>query len=156
MQWNKIFFFSIVIIFVQCTSKNKDGNLLDASELVSNSKSLNPDGTVDISKLPYIKFDKNMHDFGSVKEGEKVQYDFRYTNTGKSALFIQEVNTSCGCTATEFTKDLIQPGESNYIKITYDSDGRPGSFQKTISVITNTQPNETKLLIIGDVIESAE
>jgi len=99
-----------------------------------------------------IKFDTLSHDFGVINEGERVTYDFRFTNISKNPMVISEVHASCGCTTPEWTRDIIKQGESSIIKVEYNSEGRPGKFSKGITVVTNTQPNTTLLTIRGEVI----
>lgn len=153
MRLNFFVIIAAVCLLGACTAETKqDDKLLNAAELVNNPK--NPDGTIsaDTSELPFLHLDSSpTYDFGKVAEGEKVQALFKFTNTGKSPLIISNVETSCGCTVSEYSKEAIAPGKQGWIKATYDSYGRPGSFQKTITVHANTFPNTTKLLIIGDV-----
>jgi hypothetical protein len=100
-----------------------------------------------------IKFDKTLHDFGKVNEGDgPVSYNFTFKNTGTSPLIIQDVKTTCGCTTPEWTKQPIRPGAEGFIKVSYDVKGRPGTIDKTITVYSNGQPSPTSLRINGEVI----
>jgi hypothetical protein len=151
--------FSILIISISCNNKNTDSSkkLLSASELVNNP--IEADGSLssDTSLLPKIHFYETEFDFGNkMMEGEVVQHIFKFKNTGKSPLIIRTTQTSCGCTASEFDKEPVAPNAEGTIKVIFNSTGKPGDFQKTIQVIANTIPNETKLLIIGDVIPLKE
>lgn len=128
-----------------------DSSLLDATELVKNPESASGVSS-DTASLPEISFDGNtQHDFGKIEEGEMVQYGFKFKNTGKNPLLIAKVESSCGCTVPDYPYEPIAHGEEGVIKVTYDSKGRPGEFQKTVYVIANTFPNETKLTILGTV-----
>jgi hypothetical protein len=102
--------------------------------------------------LPVIKFDKTEHDFGKVIEGEVVTFAFKFRNTGKSDLVIANVSASCGCTATEYPKVPVRPGEENYIKVSFDSHDRAGFQEKTITIAANTQPSISTLNIKAKVI----
>lgn len=146
------------IYFSSCGSKNNETKgLLNASELVNNPIEADGKFSGDTSLLPKIHFYETEFDFGDkIMEGEIVQHIFKYKNTGKSPLIIRTTQTSCGCTASEFSKEPVAPNAEGTIKVTFNSTGKPGDFQKTISVIANTIPNETKLLIIGDVIPLKE
>ena len=141
-----------------CGNKNeKPNNLLSASELVNNPIEEGGKFSSDTSLLPKIHFYETEYDFGDkIMEGEVVQHLFKFKNTGKSPLIIRTTQTSCGCTASEFSKEPVAPNAEGTIKVTFNSTGKPGDFQKTINVIANTIPNETKLLIIGDVIPIKE
>ena len=60
-----------------------------------------------------VKFNKLVHDFGNVKEeSEKVSTVFSFRNISDKAIYITKVETSCGCTTPEYTKDTIQPGDT--------------------------------------------
>jgi hypothetical protein len=98
-----------------------------------------------------IAFADSLHDFGTLNEGEKATYTFKYTNTGENPLVLEDVRASCGCTLPEWTKDEIAPGAEGLIKVVYNSEGRPGEFKKTITVIANTQAEVSLLTIMGKV-----
>jgi hypothetical protein len=102
--------------------------------------------------LPEITFNDSIHDFGKVIQGEVVSYSFKFTNTGKSDLVIAAVNASCGCTATEYPKKPVKPGEEEYVRVTFSSGGREGFQKKTVTVAANTQPNTTVISIKAMVI----
>ncbi|MCS7005645.1 MAG: DUF1573 domain-containing protein [Cytophagales bacterium] len=100
-----------------------------------------------------IEFEKLLHDFGNVKqENGTISTDFVFRNTGKSPLKIIDVKTSCGCTASEWTKEEVPAGGSGIIKVTYDAGNRPGEIDKAISVRTDGEPEYVVLRIIGNVL----
>ena len=98
-----------------------------------------------------IVFEKTTHDFGKIKEGTLATYSFVFTNTGKTPLVLSSVQPSCGCTTPEWTKEPIAPGAKATIKAAYNSYGRPGAFQKYITVKSNGTPAELTLTIKGEV-----
>lgn len=100
-----------------------------------------------------LAFEELKHDFGTVIEGEKVIYSFRFTNHGNADLKLTSVGTSCGCTATDYPLEPIKPGETGIIKITFDSSHRLGMQHKKISIRSNTNPEFTNLDIYAQVIE---
>lgn len=77
------------------------------------------------------------HNFGDIKQGDVVSYDFKITNNGGDVLKIIDVRASCGCTAAQPDKKELKPGESTTIKVTFNSKGRKGAQVKTVRVITN-------------------
>ncbi len=105
-----------------------------------------------------IQFEKTTHDFGKIKEEIKsAVYNFKFTNTGDGDLKLLNVRTSCGCTASEYTKVPIKPGEKGEIKVTYHTSHRPGSFRKSITVtINNPDKPNTVLFIKGFVIPKSK
>ena len=107
---------------------------------------------VSLSAQPKITFDKTQHDFGKVNEGDgAVSYDFTFKNTGTAPLIIQNVNTSCDCTAPEWTKQPVRPGETGFIRVSYDVKGRQGAIDKTITVHSNGSSAPVNLRIVGEV-----
>jgi hypothetical protein len=92
------------------------------------------------------------HDFGTFKEEAGRQtFDFLVTNTGTDPLVIQNVVASCGCTTPEWTKQPIPAGSKGKITAIYDPKDRPGVFNKTLSVYTNSKPEIVTLIIKGEV-----
>ena len=104
-------------------------------------------GKPDMEKLPKIEFEKDFHDFGKIIQGEKVTFAFKFKNTGKSLLLISNVSTSCGCTVTDYPKEPVKPGGSAKIDVSFDSEGKRGPQNKTVTVFANTQPNSAVLRI---------
>lgn len=101
---------------------------------------------------PKISFEKNLHDFGKFKEADgKVTYKFEFVNTGGVDLIIQNVSASCGCTAPRWTREPVPPGGKGFVAATYDPAGRPGSFRKYVTVISNSNPGNVRLTIAGEV-----
>jgi len=102
---------------------------------------------------PVMKISESDHDFGKFKEEAGRQtHNFLVTNTGNSPLVIQNIAASCGCTTPEWTKEPIQPGQSGKITAIYDPKDRPGVFNKTLSVYSNSKPEVVVLVIKGEVI----
>ncbi|HEY8929875.1 MAG TPA: DUF1573 domain-containing protein [Mucilaginibacter sp.] len=100
---------------------------------------------------PVMKFEKEIHDFGKIKKGDKVTYDFKFTNTGKSPLIITDAVATCGCTKPEWPKTPVKPGEAGSIHVTFDSTGKMGLQDKMITVTANTKPSQNMVHLIGEV-----
>lgn len=104
------------------------------------------------TKSAQISFDKLIHDFGTIKEeGGTVTYKFEFVNTGGSPLVINNVQTSCGCTAPAWTREPVPPGSKGFVSATYNPAGRPNSFTKYLTVTSNSDPANTRLTIRGEV-----
>lgn len=97
-----------------------------------------------------LKWKEDSFDFGLIEKGKPVSHDFTFTNTGKQTVLITNVKASCGCTATNYTKTPIKPGESGFVTATYNA-ASPGSFNKTVTVTTNDTDNKKILIIKGKV-----
>ena len=102
---------------------------------------------------PVITFDKTTHDFGKINEADgRVTTVFTFKNEGMAPLVLSNVRASCGCTTPKWTREPIEPGQSGEITVTYNPSGRPGRFQKTVTVTSNATEATTKLYIKGEVI----
>lgn len=100
-----------------------------------------------------MKVSETEHDFGKFKEEAGRQaHDFVITNTGSDPLVIQNVVASCGCTTPDWTRQPIPAGGTGKVTAIYDPQNRPGPFNKTITVYSNTKPEATVLVIKGEVI----
>lgn len=87
---------------------------------------------------PKIQFDQTTYDFGQIhEENGKVTARFNFTNVGTEDLILKSVRPGCGCTAANYTKTAIAPGQQGFIDATYNPSGRPGTFNKNIKVTTN-------------------
>lgn len=96
-----------------------------------------------------ISFKDTILHKGKIEEGQMVDVEFEFTNTGSEMLIIKNVSASCGCTIPEKPEAPIPPGQTGKIKATFDSRGRGGLNQKAITVVANTK--ETIHTLIFDV-----
>ncbi|MBW6459656.1 MAG: DUF1573 domain-containing protein [Bacteroidales bacterium] len=101
--------------------------------------------------LPQIEFEKTEHNFGRVIQGEKVTFAFKFKNSGKADLLIANVTASCGCTAYDFPRAPIKPGQQETIRVTFDSSGREGFQSKSVTIATNAQPSITNLVVKAQI-----
>jgi hypothetical protein len=92
-------------------------------------------------------------DFGEIKANVPVTHQFTFTNTGDSPLVIVSVQASCGCTVTEYSKAPIEPGQTGFVKATYNA-AKVGAFNKTVTVNANTEEGTVQLSIKGTVVEA--
>lgn len=103
-------------------------------------------------KLTSIQFEKTVHDFGRINEGQLVHTVFKFTNTGKLPLLISHAQGSCGCTVPRWPKAPLKPGESGEIAVQFDSHDKMGEVEKTVTVSANTHPASIVLTIKSTVV----
>lgn len=102
--------------------------------------------------LPSFEFENSTFKFGTISQGEKVSHSFRFKNTGESDLIIAKVEGSCGCTVLKgWPKNPVKPGGLGKIDVVFDSNGKRGVQNKTISIVANTYPSTTILTLKGEV-----
>lgn len=103
-----------------------------------------------------FKFDAAEYNYGTIKAGDKVDYDFTFTNTGKEPLIITDARGSCGCTVPVWPKEPIKKGEKGTIHITFNSAGKVGMQDKTVTITSNAKTNPMVLHIKGTVEAAPE
>jgi len=109
----------------------------------------------DLGKMPAIKFETTDHDFGTINEGDKVEHVYKFTNTGNADLVISGVKASCGCTVPTYTETPVKPGSTGEIKAVFDSTGKTGAQQKTVTVTLNTESGTEMLNFRANVTPKA-
>ncbi|MDC0249264.1 DUF1573 domain-containing protein [Flavobacteriales bacterium] len=102
--------------------------------------------------MPRIEVDTDFYDFTKITQGESVSADFVIKNTGDAPLLIRSAKGSCGCTVPQWPKEPISEGEKAIIKVTFNSAGKEGSQNKTVTLVTNAIPSTKVLTIKGNVI----
>lgn len=105
--------------------------------------------TVEQKNGPEIKFKTTTHEYGDIHLDGDGTYRFEFTNNGNEPLILSKPRSSCGCTVPSWPKEPILPGETNEIKVTYNTH-KIGSFNKTVTVYSNSKT--TVLRIKGKVI----
>ncbi|HIZ27424.1 DUF1573 domain-containing protein [Barnesiella sp. An55] len=100
-----------------------------------------------------ITFDSPRYDFGYIQESKgNVTHAFEFTNSGNAPLIIIDTRSTCGCTASHFTKEPIAPKGKGKIVVNFNPEGRPGTFRKEVKVYTNASKAAVKLIIEGVVV----
>lgn len=102
---------------------------------------------------PLLSWEKSTYDFGDIPQGEKIEYTFKFANTGTQPLVITNVSTQCGCTAPKgWPRDPIAPGARGEITIVFDSSGKFGRVNKVATVISNaTNKDGGQVLLSGNI-----
>lgn len=107
------------------------------------------------TKQSDLKWADETHDFGEIEKGKPVSYEFTFTNTTKQTVLLTNVKPSCGCTATNYTKTPVKPGEKGTVVATYNA-AAPGNFHKTVTVTTNEEGAAPKVLIIKGKVKNQD
>lgn len=131
----------VTLAFFSCDVKRKDKLSDDAAKL--NEQALKDSTSVQIIDSSY--------NFGEVMDGEKVEYNYRFKNTGGKPLVVVNATASCGCTVPQKPEKPVMPGETGYIKVVFNSKGRVGHAEKHVNVVSNARPDFPALLLTGEV-----
>ncbi len=136
-----VLFLITVISFVCCDVRRKD-------KVADGTASMAEMAAMDSTTVQIID---TVYNFGTVSEGEKVTYNFRFKNSGSKPLIVTDTHASCGCTVPEKPEKPIMPGETSFIKVVFNSKGKVGPNHKTITVNSNAYPAFPQLLLQGEV-----
>ena len=98
-----------------------------------------------------FKFESEEFNFGTIKQGESVTYEFKFTNTGSEPLIISKAEGSCGCTVPIFPKEPILKNQSSSIKVTFNSTGKFGIQDKTVTITSNAVQNPMIIHVKGTI-----
>ena len=111
--------------------------------------------TVGIAGTPKAVPVSDQYNFGNIQErAGLVTHRFKVVNIGDAPLVFISATASCGCTKPQVPKQPVAPGDTGIVTVSYEPVGRPGEFNKTITVKTNAKPAKLKLRIAGNVIPS--
>ena len=134
-------FFICALLFSASACNESAAKKVD-KEKVSQNTAEAPIATAEMS------FNKTVHDFGTIKEGETVQTTFTFTNNGQADLIIVDARGSCGCTVPNYPKNTpIAPGATGEILVSFDSSNKPNMQQKTVTISANTSSGRETLRI---------
>ncbi len=112
---------------------------------------ISADRPVDTVNVARMEFDDANFDFGSAQEGDVVKHTFRFTNSGKAPLVINNAKSTCGCTVPKWPKDPIAPGASGEIAVNFNTKGKKGYQDKPITISANTSPPQTVIHLKGGI-----
>lgn len=104
---------------------------------------------------PVISFEEKTHDFGDIVQGEKVEYVFKFKNTGTMPLVISDVRTTCACTAKRWSKEPVMPGKAGEIVVSFDSSGKQGMQNKVVTILSNASNSMETVSIRVNVVPPA-
>jgi hypothetical protein len=104
---------------------------------------------------PHLEWESSIVDYGEIKKGSDPVRKAIFYNKGNEPLVIKSARGSCGCTVPTWPKEPIMPGEKGVIEIRYDTQ-RVGPINKTVSVSTNENEEETRITIKGNISADEE
>ncbi len=140
---------STALFFTACNHQEKETGV--SSDVINVPATASGTVASEPGSAPLIVFKEEKHDFGKIMEGEKVSYSFVFKNTGGSDLVISSAQGSCGCTVPHYPEGPIKPGAEGKVDVVFDSHGKSGMVQKTVTLVTNCNPS-TKMLTINSTV----
>jgi hypothetical protein len=144
----QLIFLLVSLVLVSCNSSSDEKTI--TTDLVNSPLTANSNAEKVLT--PNIEMLETSYNFGEIQQGESVTHDFILKNTGDADLLVSAAKGSCGCTVPEWPKTPIAKGEEATIKVTFNSAGKSGKQNKTVTLVTNAIPNTKVLTINGNVI----
>ena len=149
-------FFIGMLVFASCNAGKNQEEEAAAADIPLKQMGKQPVGQTIIPGgdpgAAVLEITEDAFDFGVIEEGEKVEHEFKFTNTGSSPLIISNVRASCGCTTPEYSKNPIAPGDEGMVKVVFNSAGQAGKQHKVITVTSNAASPNTLLHVRGEVV----
>ena len=156
---SKLFFYIFLLtFFTSCNDNQKKNNGLEEVRLdgkTSNADIVRMPITADTplytNNIAKITLEETDFNFGSVNEGDVVKHTFKLKNVGNQPLLITDIRTSCGCTVPTWNKSPIAANANDQVEVKFDTKGKANEQVKKITIIANTFPAETELILRGMV-----
>lgn len=130
-----------LVTFCSCDFRN----IKNKPDVIGNPNSAFKDSTT-------VQMIDSTYNFGKLTAGDKVEYSFRFRNTGKNPLIVTDAIASCGCTVPEKPDAPIDPGKIGIIKVVFNSAGKMGDIHKEVTVRSNAYPAFPKIILTGEVV----
>ena len=143
----RIFVVASLLITFSCKKE------VEKTEEITTTKSLEENAKVPKTK---VTFDKEIHDFGEIEQGEIVETTFLIKNVGDKNLYIVDAHGSCGCTVPTYSKEPIAPGAKGVIGVKYDTSRAGQPFSKTVTITSNAAGSPSKVLTIKGTVLAAD
>lgn len=148
-------FILFALTIISCSENNnkkqeENKNLL-STDIVNNPNSAQGVDSVALGELPTMDFTDTVYDFGNIKAGEVVVHEFEFKNNGKSPLIIGSTAVACGCTVPDYPHEPIPPGKTEKLIVKFNSEGKSGHQDKSVSIETNTHRGTHYIYIKADV-----
>lgn len=137
-----IFLCSLILLAVSCSNKQASDKV-NVDMIENPATASNP--TAPSTNTADMTFETMEHNFGDIMEGQNVEKTYNFTNSGDKPLLIDRCDVTCGCTVPSFPKEPIAPGDKGSIKVVFNSSGKSGLNNKTVTVFANV-PGGNKVL----------
>ncbi|MDW3193093.1 MAG: DUF1573 domain-containing protein [Cytophagales bacterium] len=110
----------------------------------------------EVESGPMIVFVEDAWEFGDIHQGDKVEHTFEFENAGTEPLILSNVLTTCGCTASDWPREPIAPGELASLKVTFNSAGKIGMQNKIITIVSNATNSRERIKITTNVLPKTD
>ncbi len=99
-----------------------------------------------------VAFDEPIADLGTIIDNQgAVSHRFSFVNNSQDPVAVEKVSTSCGCTSTNWSQELIGNGSEGFVEVQFDPYNRPGPFEKQAIVHFEGWSDSLTLVVKGFV-----
>lgn len=109
-------------------------------------------GSVKKKNTARIEFTEEIHNFGTLKEGEVVSYSFKFKNNGGDPLRLVKVVPACSCLNVRYQKEDVDVSGTSYIEVIFNSAGEWGNQIKSVEI--ETSAGQLKTLTVAAFVEN--
>lgn len=102
-----------------------------------------------------VKFATEKHDFGKIKQGVPVTFNFEFKNISDKPVVVENASASCGCTVPEKPEKPIAPGETGKIKVQFNA-AAVAPFNKDVYIKFAGVDQQKTVHISGEVIAATD
>ncbi len=102
--------------------------------------------------FPKFEVDSMTYDFGAMQRGTTKEHAFKVTNNGTKPLVLENLGTTCKCTAFKLPPKPILPGESGDVELTWIAKSLPGQFRQTATLGTSDPRSRRVELTVEGVV----
>ncbi|KON26510.1 hypothetical protein AC481_07065 [miscellaneous Crenarchaeota group archaeon SMTZ-80] len=146
-EWDR----AIDRLYLTVNGKNPGKNMITVTAtIIEDFSGLSPE---EKEFAPKTYFESRTYNFGTIKQGKRIEYNFVLKNVGQHDLIIRRIWATCGCTAVTPKKTVIKPDDVTQIKVVFNSAGRKGNQKKMITVVTNDPENPRITLWFEGIVE---
>ncbi|HEY7515650.1 MAG TPA: DUF1573 domain-containing protein [Vicinamibacteria bacterium] len=76
-------------------------------------------------------------DFGKAVQNKTLNKEFSIRNFGSADLVIENVSTTCGCTAALLADKVIKPGSTSPLRVSLETRTYSGKVERTVLIRSN-------------------
>jgi hypothetical protein len=129
------------------------GLALVAGSLTSQSAPAPADGR----RGPRIVVEPASFDFGEALQYKTLNKEFVVRNLGDEPLRLEDVKTSCGCTAALPNDRVVPPGGQTRLRVSLDTRSGEGRVERTIVIRSNDPRHElSEVKLVVTVVAGTE
>jgi hypothetical protein len=103
----------------------------------------------------FVKFKETSHDFGKIKQGVPVTFDFTFVNVAGKPVIIESATASCGCTTPQWPQAPVAKGKADKITAGFNA-AAAGIFGKSITVKIAGVDQPLEIKISGEVLTAED